>query len=321
VKALMVFFKCLFLVAFLSDSLYAKVLNNEPILPIPDVEIKSPELVKLGEKLFHDARFSSDQTVSCASCHLLSRGGVDGGNVSTGVNGRQGQLNAPTVFNSSLNFRQFWDGRAKNLFEQIDEPIHNHVEMDFDWQRVLNIIAYDAEYKRLFNKNYSDGVTITNIKLAIVEFEESLLTPNSRFDQHLLGNGDALSADEKLGYKLFKSYGCTSCHQGLAIGANMYQKLGVMSDYRVTLKKEEDNSLGRFNITGKETDKFVFKVPGLRNVAKTAPYLHDGSKAVLAEVVEVMMVYQLGAPVIESDVQLIVDFLKTLTGEYQGEPL
>jgi len=320
-KVLVIFIKWLCVIVFLSNPVYAKVLGGEPILPVPDVDIKSPGLVKLGERLFHDARFSSDQTVSCASCHLLSQGGIDGKKVSTGVNGREGTVNAPTVFNSSLNFRQFWDGRARNLFEQIDGPIHNQVEMDFDWQRVLSVIAYDADYKRLFNKNYSDGVTIINIKLAIVAFEESLLTPNSRFDQYLLGNNDALSGDEKLGYKLFKNYGCASCHQGVAIGANMYQKLGVISKYPFPSKISVDSWLGRFNVTGEELDKHFFKVPSLRNVANTAPYLHDGSKETLANVIEVMMVYQLGVPVIEDDVQLIIKFLKTLTGEYQGKPL
>ena len=306
---------------FLSGSVYAKVLSDEPISPIPDINIEKPELVKLGERLFHDARFSSDQTVSCASCHLLSQGGVDGKRISTGVGSRQGQLNAPTVFNSSLNFRQFWDGRAKGLFEQIDGPIHNQVEMDFNWQRVIRVVTQDERYKRLFNKSYQDGVTIKNIKLAIVAFEESLLTPNSRFDLYLLGDENALSSDEKQGYKYFKKYGCSSCHQGVAIGANMYQKLGVMSDYPFSLLGAKKSSLGRFNITGKEIDKYVLKVPSLRNVAKTAPYLHDGSKATLTEVVEIMMEYQLGVPVIDGDVQLIVKFLKTLTGEYQGNPL
>jgi cytochrome c peroxidase len=305
----------------MSSVAFSAPLKDEPILPIPEVKITSPGVVALGEKLFHDARLSSDQTVSCASCHLVSKGGADGRKVSIGVEGRKGTINAPSVFNSSLNVSQFWDGRAKGLIEQIEGPIHNPHEMNADWKRVIKVINQDKKYMELFDKNYADGVNVGNIKHAIVAFEETLLTPNSRFDQYLRGDSDVLSNDEKLGYKLFKEYGCASCHQGVGVGGNMYQKLGVVFDYPFQAGSSSNSHLGRFNVTGEESDRHVFKVPSLRNVAKTAPYLHDGSKATLPEVVKTMMVYQLGVPLSPEDVQLIVSFLGTLTGEYQGKAL
>ncbi|WP_245395078.1 cytochrome-c peroxidase [methane-oxidizing endosymbiont of Gigantopelta aegis] len=187
---------------------------HEPIQPIPAYSNQHPERVKLGERLFHDARLSKDGTVSCASCHNLTTGGDDGRVVSIGVGQRKGDVNAPTVFNCALNFRQFWDGRARDLFDQIEGPIHNGLEMASNWPFIVNQLKQDAELVAVFQNVFADGITAKNIKTAIVAFEESLLTPNSRFDRYLRGQADAITADELEGYRLFQQYGCIACHQG-----------------------------------------------------------------------------------------------------------
>lgn len=309
---------CLICFLYLQKS-YGLEVHSEPILPIPQFEITQPDLVTLGEKLFHDTRFSSDNSVSCASCHNLSKGGVDNKTLSLGVDNRKGEINTPTVFNSSLNIKQFWDGRAADLFDQIDGPVTNPKEMNAKWDDIVSVVENDTEYPSLFKASFSDGVTVDNIKLAITKFEESLLTPNSRFDRYLQGDDSAINNEELSGYILFKQYGCVSCHQGVAIGGNMFQKLGIMQPYFTEDISPAD--LGRFNVTNKEFDRFVFKVPSLRNIALTAPYLHDGSAESLEDVVQVMMFYQLGAEVSETDIALITSFLKTLTGEYKGQLL
>lgn len=298
----------------------ASELKDEPITPIPSIVISEPGLVELGNQLFHDPRLSSDGTIACASCHVLANGGVDGAKLSTGVEGRMGTVNAPTVFNSALNFRQFWDGRSLTLLEQVDGPLNNPVEMASDWPHVLKVLESDKTYSKAFRQHFTDGLTINNIKLAIIRFEQSLLTPNSRFDRFLSGEDSALSPQEIKGYSLFKNYGCISCHQGVGIGGNMFQKLGVMKDYFIEGEYSKAD-LGRFNITHDERDRHVFKVPSLRNVALTAPYLHNGKATTLDEAVKVMMTYQLGIDAPDEEVELIVLFLETLTGEYQGSPL
>ena len=307
------------ILSLFSTYVYAVEQLNEPILPIPFLEITDPDVVSLGEKLFNDARFSSDGTVSCASCHILTKGGVDNLTTSPGVENRQGKINTPTVFNSSLNIKQFWDGRAATLFDQAEGPIMNSVEMNSNWSKVIQVIKQDPQYIDQFNASFPDGITVNNIKKSIVRFEESLLTPNSRFDKYLRGDVEAITQDELRGYTLFKQYGCVSCHQGVAVGGNMFQKLGIMEEYFTKNLMLKD--LGRFNATKREEDRFVFKVPTLRNIALTAPYLHDGSAKTLEDVVEVMMIYQLGIKVDNSEIELIVAFLKTLTGEYNGKPL
>lgn len=311
-----------FILVIMCEQPLAANVYNEPILPIPEPQVDNPLIVEIGDRLFHDVRLSGDNTISCSSCHGLMTGGVDGQVFSTGISGQKGGINSPTVFNSSLNIRQFWDGRALDLLEQVDGPVNNKIEMGSSWKQVVDKLKQDTDYLEDFKLAFpGEGLTVTSIKIAIVAFENSLLTPNSRFDQYLLGNNNAITKDELAGYKLFKQYGCVSCHQGRAVGGNLFQKLGVMKDFFVGRKLLNNTYLGRFNITGKESDRFVFKVPTLRNVALTAPYLHDGSVKTMAGAVEVMMVYQLGASPSIEDIQLIVKFLKTLTGEYQGRRL
>jgi len=273
---------------------FAKTYLNEPISPIPDPVINSPKQVELGRLLFHEVRLSQNNQVSCASCHSLKHGGADGQIVSTGVNSSKGLINSPSIFNSSLNFRQFWDGRADNLLSQIDGPIINPIEMNSSWPEVLAKLEQDAFYIEEFNSAFKTGLNITNIKAAIIAFEESLLTPDSRFDLYLKKTPGALTDEELKGYQLFKQYGCVSCHQGVAVGGNLYQRFGVMGDYFANRGNMTAADLGRFLVTRNEKDKHVFKVPSLRNVALTAPYFHDGSASTLEDAVDIMMLYQLG---------------------------
>jgi cytochrome c peroxidase len=293
----------------------------EPITPLPLSIRLDPKKVALGSRLFHEPKLSADGSISCASCHDLARGGVDRQARSRGIGGREGNINAPTVFNSGFNFRQFWDGRAEALEDQVDGPLQHPAEMGATWPQALAFLNADATYRKEFADLFRDGVSAANVRDAIAIFERSLVTPNSRFDRFLRGEAAALSATESAGYKLFKQIGCTSCHQGVNIGGNSYQRLGVMEDYFTARGKITGADLGRFNITKREEDRYYFKVPSLRNVALTAPYLHDGSAKTLPDVVTIMARYQLALKLDAADIDRIVAFLHSLTGEYQGRPL
>lgn len=294
---------------------------DEPIRPIPlDVKLDAKK-VALGDKLFHDKRLSANNSIACASCHDLDRGGVDGQAVSTGINGAKGPINAPTVFNSGFSFRQFWDGRADSLEAQAAGPVHNPKEMGSNWNEVIAKLGRDDALVAAFKESYADGLQAKNIQDAIATFERSLSTPNSRFDQYLRGDQKALSADELQGYRLFKQYGCIACHQGVNVGGNMFQQFGVMGDYFKQRGNPTDADLGRFNVTKNPADKHFFKVPSLRNIALTAPYFHDGSARTLNDAVDVMFKFQLGRSAPAQDKELIIKFLRTLTGEFRGKPL
>ncbi len=289
---------------------------NEPIKPIPATIDVDPKKVALGRKLFHDNRLSKDNTVSCASCHDLANGGVDHVKVSTGVEGKQGHINSPTVYNTAFLFRLFWDGRAENLEEQVDGPIQNPIEMGSLWPDVVAKLYEDAEYPRLFDEAFGGGISRQNIKSALAEFQRSLITPNSRFDQYLLGNENAITELEKKGYQNFKSYGCISCHQGAAVGGNMFQLFGVANSYFQTRGNITKADMGRFNVTGNVLDKHTFKVPSLRLAALTPPYLHDGNAPTLRAAVDIMFKFQLGREAPDEDKDAIVAFIKTLAGEH-----
>ncbi len=300
----------------------SEFLMDEPIKPIPfQLELDSNK-VSLGSLIFHDPQLSQDNTVSCASCHQLEKGGVDNLTLPVGIKKRRGTVNTPTVFNSFFNFRQFWDGRAKDLYEQIDGPIHHPDEMNSSWPEILSKFKKNINYKNLFYKIYQSKINKEDIKDSLVHFLISLYTPNSRFDQYLRGSTEALSKEEQEGYHSFKKYGCIGCHQGVNIGGNMFQKMGRIKDYFLTQKNSIKTSHnGLYNISKKEEDRYKFKVPSLRNVALTAPYFHDGSAKNLDEAVKVMAEHQIGQKLKEREVFLIVSFLKTLTGEYQGKLL
>jgi cytochrome c peroxidase len=268
-------------------------------------------MVELGKKLYFDPRLSKSGFISCNSCHNLSMGGTDNIPTSIGDKWQQGPINAPTVLNSSLSVAQFWDGRAADLKAQAGGPIANPGEMAFSHTLAIGVLesipAYVREFKQVFGK---DKVDIDQVTLAIAEFEKTLVTPNSRFDQWLLGKHDALSADEQAGYKLFKESGCVACHNGPAVGGASFQKMGVVAPYKANSPAE-----GRSAVTGKDIDRFTFKVPTLRNVEMTYPYFHDGAVNTLPEAVDVMGRLQLGKKFTSDENGKIVAFLKTLTGD------
>ncbi len=277
------------------------------------------EKVKLGKRLFTDVRLSTDNSISCASCHILEDGGADKTRYSLGVNQQVGEVNTPTVYNSMFNLSQFWDGRAATLEDQASGPVHNPIEMASNWNEVIGKLMSDKEYVDAFSRIYENGsITPDNIVDAIVSFEKTLITPNSPFDRWLNGDENAITEDEKKGYLLFKSYGCVACHQGVNVGGNMYQQMGAIKDYFSTLKRDLTKAdLGRFNVTGKNEDKHFFKVPSLRLASKTSPYFHDGSAETLSDAVEVMAEYQLGRKIPEDHIYKIVQFIETLAGKHK----
>jgi cytochrome c peroxidase len=289
----------------------AHAASDEPISPIkPPVNINLG-MVDLGKKLYFDPRLSKSGFISCNSCHNLSMGGADNIPTSIGDKWQQGPINAPTVLNSSLNLAQFWDGRAADLQAQAGGPIANPSEMGFSHTLAVNVLksipGYAREFRQVFGK---ETITIDDVTAAIAEFEKTLVTPNARFDQWLLGKADALSADEKEGYQLFKNAGCVACHNGEAVGGNSFQKMGLVEPYQATSAAE-----GRAAVTGQDADRFNFKVPTLRNVDLTYPYFHDGAANTLTQAVDIMGRLQLGRKFTPKENARIVAFLKTLTGE------
>lgn len=287
----------------------------EPLRALPDqVPINAPK-ARLGGKLFFDPQLSMDSSVSCASCHPFDHGGADRNARSMGTGGKMGGINAPSIFNLAFNFRYNWNGAAETLHEHLDLPMRNPAVMGTDLEQIVTKLKASPEYPRLFASVFPEGLTAATVKDALVEYEMSLITPNSRFDRWIKGETTALSAEELEGYRLFKSFGCTSCHQGANVGGNLYQKFGVMGDYFADRGDITKPDFGRFNVTNDEKDRFVFRVPSLRNVALTSPYFHDGSAATLPDAVRVMARYQLGRTIREEDIARIVAFLSTLTGE------
>lgn len=296
----------------------------EPLPQRQDLELDWNK-VELGFKLFHDRRLSRDNTISCASCHDLLKGGTDQKQFSRGIGGAKGHINSPTVFNSAYNFKQFWDGRADTLEAQAAGPVHNPIEMGSSWNEVIAKLKRDAVLMDSFKISFgTDAITGDMIAEAIAEFEKSLVTSNSRFDRYLHGDQSALSLEEKEGYEYFKKYNCSSCHSGLVLGGQSFETMGVYMDYfadRVAgknhLKKlalsKEDN--GRFNVTNSEADRRKFKVPTLRNIEMTAPYFHDGSVQTLDEAVRVMAEYQIGKKISQKEITAIANFLKALTAD------
>ncbi|MDI3356623.1 c-type cytochrome [Pseudomonas sp. UYIF39] len=294
---------------------------DEALKPLPAVPQQNPLRVELGRQLFNEPRLSVDSSLSCASCHRLENGGADNKAFSIGFAGLPLTINTPSVFNASLNFRQFWNGRADTLETQIHGVVQSPSEMGSNWEHVVQTLTADAAYQTSFTNAYPDGVTMNNVQNALATYERTLISANSRFDQYLQGDTDILTLDEKYGYQRFKDYGCIACHQGVNIGGNMFQKFGVMGDYFKTRGNPTEADLGRYLVTKDEEDRNVFKVPSLRNVAVTAPYFHDGSAKTLEEAVDVMFKFQLGRIPSADDKTLIIKFLKTLTGEWGGKPL
>ena len=291
---------------------YFKPLPKE--IPAPKDNPTTPEKVELGKKLYYDPRLSLSGVISCNTCHNLATYGVDGVPTALGHKFRTGGRNSPTVLNAGFHIAQFWDGRAKTLEDQAKGPILAHVEMampnpDFVVQKVQSIPGYVEEFKKVFGDK--NPITYDNIAKAIAAFERTLVTP-SRFDKFLKGDTNALTKKEKEGLKLFMEKGCAGCHNGVAVGGTMFAKFGVVRPYPTP-------DLGKYKVTKKEADKYVFKVPSLRNIEMTYPYFHDGSVWDLKKAVKIMGETQLGIELTNDEIDKIVAFLKSLTGEVPKE--
>jgi cytochrome c peroxidase len=289
-------------------------LSREPLQPLPAPVAADARVIALGRKLFGDKRLSADQSVSCGSCHDSSHGGADGRVKPTGSFGIMGEVNAPTVFNSGLNFVQFWDGRSPTLEDQVSGPLTNALEMGSSWEQVMRVIAADADYRTRFDAIYHHPAAQDDVRSAIATFERSLLTSDSPFDRWLKGDKNALTPAQASGYETFKSVGCIACHQGRNVGGNMFQRFGVFGDYFADRGHITKADYGRFNVTQQEADRFVFRVPSLRNAARTAPYFHDGSAATLEDAVQIMARYQLGRALTTEQLVSIVAFIDSLRG-------
>lgn len=310
--------------------------TDEPVKPLVVPEVADQAMVELGKKLFFDPRLSRSGFISCNSCHNLSMGGSDNLKTSVGHNLRKGSINTPTVLNSNINFVQFWDGRVMNFMEllsigdyayggmvafierkgekfrmQPQKSAANLSKGSFTHDLAVSILRSIPLYVDEFNQVFHSGkITIDQLITALSAFEVTLVTPDSRFDQWLGGDDTAITKNELAGYKLFKSSGCTACHNGPSLGGNSFQKIGVVEPYKST-----NSATGRFAVTKKDADRFKFKVPTLRNVELTYPYFHDGEAATLLNAVDVMGQIQLGKKFTEQENADIVAFLKSLTGE------
>ncbi|MCF4175862.1 cytochrome-c peroxidase [Vibrio sp. McD22-P3] len=289
----------------------AKRQDQEPIKVIEPVVGLDQQKVDLGKALWFEPRLSASNTISCNSCHNVAKGGVDNLPSSIGHQWAIGPINSPTVLNSDLNFVQFWNGRAKDLQEQAAGPIENPIEMAFSHELAIGTLQSIPQYQQWFESAYgSKNFTINEVTDAIATFEKTLRTPNAAFDKWLKGDDSALTAEQVEGYALFKQKGCTACHSGPLAGGQMYQKMGLVKAF-----KTDNPDIGRAAVTGKDFDKYVFKVPTLRNIELTYPYFHDGSVWDLQEAVEVMADIQLGQSLTKDESKKITAFLRSLTGE------
>jgi cytochrome c peroxidase len=273
----------------------------------------TPEKVALGRELYHEKRLSKNDNLSCASCHALDNFGQDGLAVSPGTDGVTGDRNSPSSLNAFLQFRQFWDGRAESVEDQAVGPVLNPIEhglsSDAQVAEILKgIPGMQAKFEKAF-PGESDPVTLANFGNAVGAFERTLRT-RSPWDDFLAGDEKALSKAQKKGLERFLSTGCVTCHMFRTVGGGIYQKLGLVKPY-------ETEDLGRYKVTGKDADKYYFKVPSLLNVEKTAPYFHDGSIADLDTAVRLMARHQLGKELSDDEVSEIVTFLKALTGKLE----
>ncbi len=282
---------------------------DDPIKPIPKTIAYNTKKAELGRLLFMDPRLSSDKSVACVSCHSFDHGGADPRPVSIGAHGKTGTVNAPTVYNSYFNFRQFWNGRAKDLKEQAKGPLHNPVEMDMVTEEIERFLRSDDDYRKAFRAIYRRAPTHDDALDAIAEFEKALITPNCRFDRFLRKEIDLTDLEHE-GYRLFKTLGCATCHNGINVGGNSYQKMGLIFPY-----PWKETFPDRYDLTRTPADKNVYKVPTLRNIALTAPYFHDGSAPTLELALQKMAYHNLGFDLSADEIEALIAFLTSLTGE------
>lgn len=281
------------------------------------------EQVQLGRQLWYEPRLSRGNTVSCNSCHNLASGGVDNLPTSQGHKGAFGGRNSPTVLNAALLASQFWDGRAATVEEQAGGPLLNPVEMAMPDEasvvkKIADIPEYQAAFKQAFPENDNGEISFRNITHAIAAFERTLLTP-SKWDNYLKGDVHALNEQERSGLRSFINNGCIACHKGVNLGGDSFQKFGLVKGPYWKFIDSKSHDQGRFDVTKNEADKFFFRVPGLRNVAQTYPYFHNGSVWDLGEAVDIMAQAQLGKELPEQEIKDIVAFLNTLSGSVSDE--
>jgi cytochrome c peroxidase len=307
-------------IAWAQDDLLKKAQTLFKPIPATPPALKNnpltPEKIKLGRMLYFDPRLSASGIISCNTCHSVGLGGVDIQETSTGHAWQRGPRNAPTVLNAVFNIAQFWDGRAKDLAQQAKGPIQATVEMSSTPERVVATLRSMHSYVELFKRafpNEKDSANFDNTVKAIEAFEATLLTPNSRFDQYLKGNINALNSEEKEGLRLFMDKGCASCHNGINVGGNSYRPFGVVEKPGADILPPGDK--GRFAVTKTVSDEYVFKVPSLRNIELTSPYFHSGKVWSLKQAVAIMGAAQLGIQLTDEQVNKITVFLRTLTGE------
>ena len=291
--------------------------------PLSSVEVPPLDLAKvaLGKHLYFDTRLSKEGNISCNSCHNLNTYGVDNLAFSPGDDGSLGGRNSPTVFHAALHSMQFWDGRAKDVEEQAGGPILNPVEHNIKDEKELEERLRKIElYKKMFAEVYrtdQQPITFKNITNAIGAFERTLM-PASRFDAYLEGDRDALTAQEQKGLEAFMTVGCTTCHSGVALGGQMFQKFGLYGDYWIETKSEKVDK-GLADLSKKETENYFFKVPGLRNIAHTGPYFHDGSVQDLKEAVRIMASLQTNIKLSQEQIEDITVFLGSLSSDIPEE--
>jgi cytochrome c peroxidase len=290
-------------------------------MPLPRDLGTNPRIAALGEALFRSTIVSIDGKVACSSCHLEERGMADAERHSALPGRPETGVNSTTMYNIGLLYKVTWSARFDSLGDHLDWLVSSPKIMGTTWARLADRLKAEPKWVERFQAVFPDGVTLTNARTALLEYERSLVTPDSPFDRYLRGEAGALSSQARDGYRLFKSYGCVSCHQGVLVGGNMFERFGVMRDYFADRGHLTEADLGRFNVTKQEEDRHVFRVPSLRNVALTAPYFHDGSAANLPQAVIVMGEYQLGLTLSDEDVRSLVAFLESLTGQYRGMPL
>ena len=297
------------------------LLDDEPITPIPLTLPTDPLRAALGRRLFFDTHLSRANSMSCASCHPLDRGGADGLARAPSAVSAKVLRNTPTVFNTAFDLSYNWDGSAPTLEAQADAVIRSPAQFDNDWPALLATLRGQTGYTAAFQAAYPDGMTRVNLLDALAVYQRSLITPNARFDKYLRGDKAALASNEVEGYELFKAFGCVACHQGVNVGGNLYQKFGVFADTKPGRRPDEPPDLGRLSVTKDERDREVFRVPSLRNVELTAPYFHDGRAKTLEDAVRTMARVQLNRQLGTPETDAIVAFLRTLTGELAGQPL
>lgn len=298
----------------------ASVFSQEPISPLPLSVAEDRAKVQLGERLFQDTQLSHDRSRSCATCHPLDAGGMDGAPRARALDNVKVLRNTPTIFNLRYDLFFNWDGATESLPVHDEKVLLSPALMNTTWPELLGRLRPDADYASGFARAYPTGITRESVLDALATYERTLTTPYARFDRFLAGERTAISPGEQQGYQLFKSYGCVACHQGINIGGNLLQVFGVF-DYPDLGPDCKDSDQGRYTITKDEADRRVFRVPSLRNVAVTAPYFHNGCAATLAVAVNTMARVQLGRSIRPQDVRLIIGFLNTLTGDYAGRPV